>query len=139
VKKFFKEYFLYIISGILLTAGIFYSVITETLIPLFNQGKTEEFIYNLIGIPVILTGTGLFVYGGIIFVIDTFKLFGQEKMITNIENIRNKNADKYIKSESRKENFKMLLSAWKRGGKFLGIGGLLIFAGGILINLKEII
>ncbi len=139
MKKFFKEYFLYIISGILLTSGIFYSVITETLIPLYNQGKTTELIYNLIGIPVILTGTGLFVYGGIIFVIDTFKLFTQEKMITNIENIRNKNVDEYIKSESRKENFKMLLSTWKRGGKFLGIGGLLIFAGGILINLTEII
>jgi len=128
-----------IIAGILLTAGIFYSAITETLIPLLDEGRTTEFIYNIIGIPVIITGTSLFVYGGIIFVIDTFKLFGQEKMITNIENIRNKTAGKKIKSESRKENIKMLLLAWRRGGKFLGIGALLIICGGITINLNEIL
>lgn len=125
--------------GILFVGGILYSVVSETLLPLWNEGSKDEFMHNIIGIPVILTGTGILVYGGFRFVKDTFSTMGNEKLITNTSKIRTKETPKEIKSEARKENFQMLLNAWKTGGKYLGLGALLITAGGIIINIKQII
>ncbi|MFA5405074.1 MAG: hypothetical protein WC358_09080, partial [Ignavibacteria bacterium] len=48
----------------ILLAVILWSVVTETLFPLYNNKDYEELIYNSIGIPIILLGTGIFVYGG---------------------------------------------------------------------------
>ncbi|MBN1634631.1 MAG: hypothetical protein JW917_10735 [Ignavibacteria bacterium] len=125
--------------GILFLGGILYSVVSETLLPLWNEGSKDEFMHNIIGIPVILTGTIIFVYGGYRFVKDSFSTMGNEKLITNTSKIRTKETPKEIKSTAKKENFQMQLNAWKTGGKYLLLGALLIIAGGITINLKQII
>lgn len=114
-----------------------YSAITETLIPLWYEDKTDEFFHNLIGIPIIFAGTGIFIYGGYRIVKDTFAVLNNEKLISNTSKIRTNEVSKEIKSTARKENFQMLITAWIKGAKYLGIGALLIIAGGIIINIKQ--
>lgn len=132
-------YYIFWILGILFFGGILYSAITETLLPLWNKGSKDEFIHNIIWIPVIFTGTGIFVYGGIRFIKDTFNTLSDERMITNTSTIRTKETPKETKSIARKENYRMLFNTWKPGGKYLLLGALVIIAGGITINLKQII
>lgn len=72
-------YYIFWILGILFFGGILYSAITETLLPLWNKESKDEFIHNIIGIPVIFTGTGIFVYGGIRFIKDTFNTLAMKE------------------------------------------------------------
>jgi hypothetical protein len=116
-----------------------YSAVTEALIPLRNEGKNDEFFHNLIGIPVIFAGTGIFVYGGYRIVRGTFSVLSNEKLISNTSKIRTKVISKEIKSAAREENFRMLLNARNTEGKYLWLRSSLITTGGIIINLKQII
>ncbi len=124
--------------GVLL-AIILWSVVTETLLPLYNSRQYEELAYNAVGIPIILLGTGIFVYGGWIFYRDSRELFENPKLTSNTDLIRDKKAPKEKIKTARKENTRMLFSAWKKGFMWLLIGALVIAAGGITINLKKII
>jgi len=132
------KYIIYAVAVIFFGVMV-YSAVTETLIPLRNEGKKDEFFHNLIGIPVIFAGTGIFVYGGYRIVRGTFSVLSDEKLISNTSKIRTKEISKEIKSAARKENFRMLIKAWKQGAKWLGLGALLITIGGITINLSKII
>lgn len=131
------KYIIYAIAVIFFGALV-YSAVTETLIPLREEGKKDEFFHNLIGIPVIFAGTAIFVYGGYRIVKDTFAVLNNEKLINNTSIIRTKEISKEIKSSARKENFNMLIKSWEPGAKWLGLGVLLITAGGITINLSKI-
>lgn len=124
--------------GVLL-AIILWSVVTETLLPLYNSKQYDELAYNAAGIPIILLGTGIFVYGGWIFYRDSRELFENPKLTSNADLIRGRNAPKEKIKTARKENTRMLFSAWKKGFIWLLIGALVIAAGGITINLKKII
>lgn len=130
------KYIIYAIAVIFFGALV-YSAVTETLIPLREEGKKDEFFHNLIGIPVIFAGTAIFIYGGYRIVKDTFAVLNNEKLISNTSKIRTNEVSKEIKSTARKENFQMLITAWIKGAKYLGIGALLIIAGGIIINIKQ--
>lgn len=124
--------------GVLLVI-ILWSVATETILPLYNSKQYDELVYNAAGIPIILLGTGIFVYGGWIFYRDSSKLFENPKLTSNADLIRDRKAPKEKIKTARKENTKMLFSAWKRGFIWLLIGALVIAAGGITINLKKIV
>lgn len=133
-RKILKYAFL-AACGVLLIF-ILWSVATETLIPLYNSKKFDELIYNIIGIPLILLGTGIFVYGGWVFVWDTSKLFGNNPQIgINLDIIRDKTKPKEEIIKARSENSKLLFSTWKKGALRLLIGALFIIAGGIIINM----
>lgn len=123
--------------GVLL-AIILWSAVTETLLPLYNSKLYDELIYNVIGIPVILLGTGIFIYGGWIFYRDSRELFENPKLTSNAVLIRDRNAPKEKIKTARKENTRMLFSAWRKGFIWLLTGALVIAAGGITINLKKI-
>jgi hypothetical protein len=119
---------------------ILWSVVTETLLPLYNSCRYSELIYNAIGIPIILLGTGIFVYGGWVFVRDTHNLFDNNIQLSqNLDTIRDKTVSKEKRKTARSENTKFLFVTWKKGGLGLLTGALLIIAGGIIINFKKII
>lgn len=131
--------YIFFSACVVVLAFVLWSVVTETLIPLYKNKEYNELIYNLFGIPVILIGTGIFAYGGRIFFGDTKELFDNPQLINNIEIIRNKALPKEKIKIVRSENTKMLFSTWKKGFYRLLIGALLIIAGGLIINLKKII
>jgi hypothetical protein len=118
---------------------ILWSVVTETLLPLYRNRQLEELTYNAFGIPVILIGTGIFVYGGWVFYRDSRNLFYDPNLINNADLIRNKNEPKEKIKIARSENTKMLFSTWKKGAFWLLIGAVLITGGGFVINLKKIL
>ena len=119
---------------------ILWSVVTETLIPLYNAKIYDEFIYNLLGVPLTIFGTCVFAFGGWVFVRDTAReLLQNEKISDNLEIIKDKeNQSDKIKA-AKIENSKFLLKAWKKGSLFMLFGAISISAGGILINLKKIL
>lgn len=124
-----------IIIGIIFSATIFWSVWTETLLPLLNKKDNRGFILNLVGFIIIYTATLIIVYGGFLFVKDTYILFQQEDFIKRIELLRNKSTSKEEKRRIRKENTKCLFSVWKDGSKWLAIGFIIFIIGSIIINL----
>lgn len=124
-----------IIDGIIFTAFVFQSVITETLLPLINKNDYRGFILNLIGFLIIYTGTLIIVYGGFLFVKNTYILFQQEDFNARYEMLREKSISKEKKKQIRKENTKCLFLAWKDGSRWLAIGFFLFIIGSIIINL----
>jgi len=118
---------------------VLWSVVTETLLPLYKNREYNELIYNLFGIPIILLGTGIFVYGGWVFYRDTRNIFDNPQLTSNIDIIRDKTAPKENIKTARSENTRLLFSTWKKGAFRLLIGAVLITAGGLITNLKNII
>ena len=132
------QYLAFLGLGVLLFI-ILKSAILETLVPLYRNGEYEEFAYNLIGIPILLIGTGIFAYGGWLFYNDTSSIMRNDILLNNVETIRDKSALKEDRKKARIQNTKALLWTWRRGSVRLLIGALIIICGGIIINLKKIL
>jgi hypothetical protein len=111
--------------------SILWSMWAETLLPLIRAGDMRAVWLHLIGMPIILLGTAVFVYGGAIFVRDTFSAFNNETLQENYLAIQTKQATWQI----RWQNAKILFRSWVPGLRWLGLGFLLIAVGGYLINL----
>lgn len=125
------------VIGILVLAAfvgsILWSMWVDTLLPLIREGDSRAVAFNLVGLPLILVGVGIFVYGGFVFVRDTFGSFGDEKLLQNVAVIRTKPSRKEV-AAARWQNMGMLWQAWKPGLAWLALGFLIIAAGGFLIN-----
>lgn len=65
-----KLFWLFI--AFLFTIFMAWSVLYETLLPLWSAGDTIGFQRNLIGIPILFLGIGLFCYSAFRFLRDTF-------------------------------------------------------------------
>ena len=113
--------------------AILWSMWVETLRPLFRQGDTAAIINNLVGLPLILIGVGIFVYGGIVFVRDTFGALGDEAMQKNTAVITAKPSLQEV-AQARKQNMLALFRAWKAGLGWLTLGFFLLAVGSYLIN-----
>jgi hypothetical protein len=126
-----------LISVVALFVGsIIWSIISETLLPLYQAGDTRGLLYNFIGIPVILAGTCVIVYGGFVFLRGMFSAFGDETLQQNIPVVRGQVEDSAVAvSKARRENFLILVRAMRPGLSWMVGGFLLIAIGGFLINL----
>jgi hypothetical protein len=117
--------------------SIFWSIISETLLPLYRAGDTPGLLYNLVGIPVVLTGTSLIVWGGFVFLRGMFSAFSDETLQQNLEVVRGQvQKDAVAVSQARRENFLILARAMRPGVSWMLGGFLLIALGGFLINLR---
>jgi hypothetical protein len=114
--------------------SILWSMWAETLYPLIKAGDWRAVILHLIGLPVILVGVSIFVYGGYLFVIRTFACFGEEKMIESMAVIRSKSSRQEV-TAARWQTLRFFWRAWKPGLMWLALGFLILAAGGFLINL----
>lgn len=115
-------------------ASILWSMWVDTLLPLVRAGDTRAVIFNLIGLPTILLGTGLVVYGGLLFVRSTFTSMAAPQTVENIVRIRAGGSTPDDLRRARIENLKALWYAWKRPLLWLAFGFALIALGGYLIN-----
>lgn len=122
----------------LFIGSIIWSIIFETILPLVRAGAIAELVLNIVGIPVILIGTWIFVRGGYIFIKETFAAMSTEEINDNVEIIRAK-SNQEASRQARRQNLNMLWQAWKPGLKLLAWGGFLIAIGGMGINLLKIL
>jgi hypothetical protein len=131
--KIIRWFGLLILAGFI--ASILWSMWVDTLLPLMRAGDTRALTFNLIGLPTILLGTGLIVYGGLLFVRSTFTSMAAPQIVENIARIRAGVSAPHDLRRARIENLKALWNAWKRPLLWLASGFALIALGGLLINL----
>jgi hypothetical protein len=124
------KYVLWAVAAVFV-GSILWSMWAETLLPLVRAGNTRAVWLHVVGLPLILLGTAVFVYGGYVFVRDTFDALGDETLQKNVQAIRAKQAT----GATCWQNAMILFRAWVPGLRWLGLGFLLIAAGGFLINL----
>lgn len=115
-------------------ASILWSMWVDTLQPLVQAGDARALLFNLIGLPAILLGTGLIVYGGFLFVRSTFTAMSAPETVENIARIRAGDSVPEDLRRARFENMKALWNAWKRPVFWFVLGFALIALGGFLIN-----
>ncbi len=115
-------------------ASIIWSMITETLLPLWRDGQLVELGLNLIGLPIILAGTGLFGWGGLLFVRDTHALISDDDFVGRAELIRDRGVPRRERWAAQGQQFGLMLRRWRRGALWLGLGYGLIVIGGLIIN-----
>lgn len=115
-------------------ASILWSMWVDTLQPLVKGGDARALLFNLIGLPAILLGTGLIVYGGFLFVRSTFTAMSAPETVENIARIRAGDSVPEDLRQARFENMKALWNAWKRPVFWFVLGFALIALGGFLIN-----
>ena len=118
---------------IAIVGSILWSIWFETLLPLVREGDHRSLAFNLVGIPVILFGTGGFVYGGAVFVLNTFALYGDAGFRQRVAIVRSRPSEEAVR-EARKENLRILWRAWQRGLRWMVLGFAVIALGGFLIN-----
>jgi hypothetical protein len=116
-------------------ASILWSMWVDTLQPLIRAGDVQALIYNLVGLPIILLGTGIFVYGGVRFVRATLNAMAEPHTLDNYARIQAGNMLPDDLRQARMENLKALWNAWKVPLFWLALGFALIALGGFLINL----
>ena len=126
---------LWIGLAVLFVGSIVWSFVYETLMPILAQGDTGAAVRNLVGFPIILAGTALFAYGGLVFVRDTFSAMQDPQMAANLAHIKDDEAPGEVVRRARWKNTRLLFSSWKDGTLRMALGFGLIAIGGWLINL----
>ncbi|WP_338688606.1 hypothetical protein [Haloferula helveola] len=120
-----------------LVAAMVVSFVVETILPLHRAGRTAEMLFNLVGFPIVLLGTGVFVWGGAVFVRDTFRVWGSPEMVENLKRLKtDPGADSRRSAGGR--NRAILFEAWKPGLIRMGIGAVVIAIGSIVLNWLKI-
>jgi hypothetical protein len=119
---------------IVLVGSVLWSMWAETLQPLIAAGDSRAVMLHLIGLPLILLGVSIFVYGGYVFVRDTYNSYGDETLLESIITIRSKPSRKEV-TAARWQTLRIFWQAWKRGLAWLALGFLILAIGGFLINL----
>lgn len=115
-------------------ASVLWSMWADTLQPLIRAGDTRALLFNLVGLPSILMGTGFIVYGGLLFMRSTFTAVSEPKTVDNIARIYAGTSTPDDLWRARLENLKALWEAWKRPLLWMVFGFALIALGGFLIN-----
>ena len=120
-----------LLIGLGLVALIVASFLVETLLPLHRSGRTTELLLNLIGFPIVLVGTAVFVHGGFVVVRNTFSAWALPELAENTAAVRKKSAGH---REAAARNRSLLFRAWKPGLIRMLIGFLIIAIGSVVIN-----
>jgi hypothetical protein len=118
-------------AAVAFIGSIFWSIWFETLLPLIRAGDTAGMIANLVGIPIILAGTGLICYGGFVFVRDTFAIWSGLAVLPE-ETVRATQA--LTIAEKRRHHRALLWKAWQRPLLWIALGFGMIALGGFIIN-----
>jgi hypothetical protein len=126
--------FIGIAALIILAGSVLWSMWVDTLRPLIVAGDSRAVVFNLIGLPLILIGVSIFVYGGYVFVRDTYRSYGDETLLESMVIIRSKASRKEV-AAARWHTLRVFWQAWKPGLARLALGFLLLAVGGFLINL----
>ncbi|MCR4407840.1 MAG: hypothetical protein NUW24_13130 [Anaerolineae bacterium] len=106
-------------------AALLWSMWSETLHPLIQQGAWGQVWLTGLGLLLILASVGTMVYGGCRFVMATLHLLSDETFQQNAALARKRQAHSpAVVRAARRSNFQALLRAWRPGTAwfFLGFG-----------------
>lgn len=122
----------------LITAGLGlvlgWSMLTETLLPLARQGAYAELALNCLGLPVLVLGVGVFVWGGLVFVARTNGLLGEEAFTERAIKLRERSTPATERQALERAQLRAFGQAWGPGLAWLATGAGLIAVGSLLIN-----
>lgn len=127
--------FVGILLIVVFIGSMVWSVIFETLLPMWRAEQILEMRLNIFGIPFIFSGAGVFIYGGLIFVRGTLNALWSDEMIAERAKISAAPRDS---NTARWQTLWLLFNGWKRGLLWLGVGFGLIVIGSVLINAIKI-
>ncbi|MCB8945946.1 MAG: hypothetical protein H6658_19545 [Ardenticatenaceae bacterium] len=119
---------------VIFVGSILWSMWAETLYPLIRAGDWRSVVLHLVGLPLILVGVGMFVYGGYVFVRGTLGAYADEQMVQSMLTIRSKSPRKEV-TAARWQTLRIFWQMWKRGLAWLGLGFLVLAVGSVVINL----
>lgn len=125
---------LLLLFGVAFGASILWSLWFETLQPLLQQDDQRGLMLHALGVPLIFGGTALFVYGGWVFISDTYGAFADQGFARDAQTIQ-KTGPGLDLLPVRWRNLMHLLRAWRPGLLRMGLGFALLALGGYLINL----
>ncbi len=130
--------FIILLAVLSCVGSVLWSLWFETLLLHLGQGKHLFAILELGGFFVCVLGVGCMAYSASIIVRNTNLLFANPRYQTNMQIVRHR---KQYPSESvreaRKDNLRLLWSAWCPGFPWMALGWLIFAIGGWLIRLAE--
>jgi len=121
------------VSLSIFVASMLISIRVETLIPIARAGDAKRFIYNLLGVPLILIGIGGIVFGGYVLLKNMLQIDSLESCRNNKDIINTYPSPEKVQLPRRK-NIRLLLLAWKPNIRWIFFGFLVIAVGGLLLN-----
>jgi len=123
-----------LIAAITITSAVLWSIWSETLLPLFREGDMRALWLNMIGIPLILLGVALLLYGGIKFV-DRTAIAMKDKTFHERAAFVRTDPRPEARWEVWKLNLRQLGRLWWPPLLLLALALGLIIIGGILTNM----
>lgn len=117
-----------------LGALVGWSMLTETLLPLARQAAYVELALNCLGLPLILFGVAIFVWGGLVFVGRTYELASSAAFADRAIQLRSRATPRAERRAAERAQLRGLWQAWAPGLAWLAAGGGLIGGGSLLIN-----
>jgi hypothetical protein len=109
------------LGGPLLLGALLWSIWSHSLPSLIERGATRALILNLVGVPILLVGVGILLYGGYIFGRDTTHLFRSERY-QKFYRIVKGNSTQRAARLARLENLRLLWQNWQTGLTWLAAG-----------------
>jgi hypothetical protein len=119
--------------GLAFAVAFFWSLWFDTIFPLIRQGDWAGLLFHLVGVPVILVGTGAIVYGGFRALCNMFDLGSNEEFVRHAEVIKARPTPQAVRA-AQKAHLVLWGAALGRGAMWMLVGFLLIGVGGFLIN-----
>lgn len=112
------------------------SFVMETALPLWQAGRTLEFILNLVGFPIIFVGTGVFVWSAFLFLRAYFAILPD--ILTAGAAVRDATSPSE-RAALRRANLAMLWREFRTPSLWFAAGAGLILLGGLTINAAKIL
>ena len=119
--------------GFLFVLALAFSVVFESLLPLWRAGELQMLYRNLIGIPLIFIGVGMFIWSALRFLWDGLQAINHPEI--NQQKIKGEDGFGDGRAgASRKIPLRNLIKAWRVSFLLFVIAFSLMAAGGWLIN-----
>jgi hypothetical protein len=122
-----------LIAGLLLLV-VGWSMLTETLLPLARAGAYAELALNCLGLPILIAGIAVFVWGGLFFAGHTYALMDTEAFGERAIRLRARETPRDERRILEHAQLRSLWQAWRPGLAWLLLGAGFISLGSLIIN-----
>jgi hypothetical protein len=128
-----REYIPITVVAVLFGIAFLGSIWFETLRPLIQAGDRSGLLFNLVGLPIIVAGLVVFVYGGYRCLRDMFDLAENETFQQHATIIRERPSVQAVRA-SQRIHLRLWAGALGRGMLWMLLGFVCFAIGGYIIN-----